>query len=137
MVDPGTVGGLNCPGLLINSRAGSLKELATRTRQTPEPDEVMRRKVRHSWRAKNGRAADLKSICSSLAVRGLPSRVGLAFFHRLVGCRVVWTARKNVVCSLPRRPSTVETNCHDQSERENCFNSGKTWRRMSDVRLAS
>ena len=96
LVDPAQLVGFELAPALFDQlqEAGLLKELATRTRRDAGGRmSVMRvgKVSAYLARPKTAEAAGPKvDLFVARSPEGLPSRVGLAFFHRLVGCRVDW-----------------------------------------------
>jgi hypothetical protein len=48
--------------------------------------------------ASQTRLGPVVSVFASRGNVGVPSRVGVAFFHRLVGCRVIWELDQRTWC---------------------------------------
>lgn len=106
LVDPAQLVGFELTPALFDQlqEAGLLKELATRTRRDAGGRmSVMQvgKVTAFLARPKTAEAAGPEvELFVARSHEGLPNRVGLAFFHRLVGCRVVWdcSARTWSVC---------------------------------------
>ena len=96
LVDPAQMVGFELAPALFDQlqEAGLLKELATRTRRDAGGRMSVMRVGKVSAflaRPKTAEAAGPEAeLFVARSSEGLPSRVGLAFFHRLVGCRVDW-----------------------------------------------
>ena len=96
LVDPAQLVGFELAPAFFDQlqETGLLKELATRTRRDAGGRmSVMRVGKVSAFLAhpKTDEAAGPEvELFVARSSEGLPSRVGLAFFHRLVGCRVVW-----------------------------------------------
>ena len=96
LVDPAQLVGFELVPALFNQlqEAGLLKELATRTRRDAggrmsvmRVGKISAFLARPNTAEAAGPEVELFVACSP---EGLPSRVGLVFFHRLVDCVVVW-----------------------------------------------
>ena len=96
LVDPAQLVGFELAPALFDQlqAAGLLKELATRTRRDAGGKMSVMRVGKVSAllaRPKTAEAAGPEvHLFVARSSEGLPNRVGLAFFHRLIGCRVDW-----------------------------------------------
>ncbi len=96
LVDPAQLVGFELSPALFDQlqEAGLLKELATRTRRDAGGRmSVMRVEKVSTFLVRPGTAEAAGPEVDVFVARipeGLPSRVGLVFFHKLTGCQVVW-----------------------------------------------
>ena len=96
LVDPAQLVGFELAPALFDElqQGGMLKELATRTRRDAGGQMSVMRVGRVSTFLARPATAEVAGPEVKVFVArshvGLPSRVGIVFFHKLEGCRVVW-----------------------------------------------